>query len=200
MSDGGVDGELVVAWRMDRTWSWRSTPEGQHLIRCWGDKAIRWFVHGQRGDSEYLGKIMLMLDWMPFSFYFYMLLLTNEDQWIWEGNVWPLVVRTWQSSHIHFLQVLGLQDADGEFASGGDVTQRDANVTQLLRLWANKYQRGSLTAWLRESTQHLSRTTHLHMQKKCNMDFKIDRDGLFVFSRIDFNVAAVISGFLSPRL
>lgn len=68
-------------------------------------------------------------------FFLYMLLLKNEDSWIWEGSMWPLVVRTWQSSHIHFLQVLGLQDTDGEFASGGDVTQRDANVTQLLRLW-----------------------------------------------------------------
>lgn len=69
----------LVACSMRRTWSGRSTPEGQHLIRCWGDKAIRWFEHGQSGDSEYLGKMMLMLDWMPLSFYFYMLLLTNED-------------------------------------------------------------------------------------------------------------------------
>lgn len=41
---------------------------------------------------------------------------------------------TRKSTDIHLLEVLGLQDADSEFAGSGHVAQGDADVSQLLRL------------------------------------------------------------------
>lgn len=66
----------------------------------------------------------------------------------------------------------------------------------------SKYQWGSFSGGLWESTQHLSRTTQFARAENCNNDFKIDREFVWVFffsSIIDFIAAAVISGFLSPR-
>lgn len=42
---------------------------------------------------------------------------------------------TWQATDIHLLQVLGLQNDHGQFASSGHIPQRETDVTQLLLLW-----------------------------------------------------------------
>lgn len=135
----------------------------KRLQRTEVDRGRWWAVEGNRPKEE--KKEMSNRIGGRFDF-IVCFLLTNEDLCIWDGSMWPLVVHTWQSSHIHLLQVLGLQDTDGEFAGGGDVAQRDANVSQLLRLCANKKQGASFSGGLLENIHHLSRTTPLHMQKK----------------------------------
>lgn len=44
------------------------------------------------------------------------------------------ILLTWQASHVHFLQVFGLQDDHGQLASGGHVSQGEADIAQLLLL------------------------------------------------------------------
>ena len=43
-------------------------------------------------------------------------------------------IDTGKSSDVHFLQVLGFEDDDGEFTGRGHVTQREADVAQLIFL------------------------------------------------------------------
>lgn len=44
------------------------------------------------------------------------------------------ILLTWQASHVHFLQVFGLQDDHGQLAGGGHVSQGEADIAQLLLL------------------------------------------------------------------
>lgn len=53
------------------------------------------------------------------------------------------IVLTWQASHVHFLQVFGLEDDHGQLAGGGNVSQREADIAQLLLLLdKQKHRRG----------------------------------------------------------
>lgn len=49
-----------------------------------------------------------------------------------------IILLTWQASHIHFLQIFGLEDDHRQLASSGDVSQREADITQLLLLWEKR--------------------------------------------------------------
>lgn len=50
------------------------------------------------------------------------------------------ILLTWQASHIHFLQVFGLEDDHGQLARSGNVPQGEADIAQLLLL-LNKQRR-----------------------------------------------------------
>ena len=49
-------------------------------------------------------------------------------------------IDTGKSSDVHFLQVLGFEDNDGEFTGRGHVTQREADVAQLIFLQSKQQQ------------------------------------------------------------
>ena len=49
-------------------------------------------------------------------------------------------IDTGKSSDVHFLQVLGFEDDDGEFTGRGHVTQREADVAQLIFLQSKQQQ------------------------------------------------------------
>lgn len=49
----------------------------------------------------------------------------------------PFKLLTWQAAHVHFFQVFGLQDDHGQLARSGNVSEREADITQLLLLLAS---------------------------------------------------------------
>lgn len=80
------------------------------------------------------------------------------------------ILLTWQASNIHFLEVFGLKDDHGQLASSGDISQREADITQFfLLLEKQRHCRGEKNSYLMQIYSiTCSHHVRLHQRESCS--------------------------------
>lgn len=80
------------------------------------------------------------------------------------------ILLTWQASNIHFLEVFGLKDDHGQLASSGDISQREADITQFfLLLGKQRHCRGEKNSYLMQIYSiTCSHHMRIHQRESCS--------------------------------